>query len=269
MRTWLDQLRTRLDAARQPGPFFFRDDDAGWDDEGLFSLLHIFVEHGVPLDLAVIPKAISAELASRIRKLLEIESGLISIHQHGYAHVNQEVEGRKCEFGPSRSRSKQLSDIKAGNRLLTDQFGAMVAPVFTPPWNRCTSITGECLVQSGFEVLSRDATAPPLNIPGLVELPVSIDWLKRWHGVRLDINEIGNALAVAASGSFPVGVMLHHAAMNEADRERLKELLTLLASHRQAQCRLMTSVISELRMKSSECRSSLSAYHENSIQSVA
>jgi peptidoglycan/xylan/chitin deacetylase (PgdA/CDA1 family) len=269
MRNWLDQLKMRLDAARLPVSFFFRDDDAGWDDDGLFRLLNIFVEHDVPLDLAVIPRAISPELTSRLQKLLEIGPGLISVHQHGYAHINHEVEGRKYEFGPGRSRSEQLSDIEAGRRLLKGQFGRSVAPVFTPPWNRCTYITGECLVQTGFEVLSRDSTATPLDIPGLLELPVSVDWLKRRQGLRIDINEIGNALAVAAFGGAPVGVMLHHAALNEDDRERVGELLAVLNSHQRAQCCLMTSVISELGMKSQEADASLSAINRNSIQSIA
>jgi len=38
-------------------------------------------------------------------------------------------------------------------------------------------------------------------------------------------------------------VMLHHAIMDEAERERLGELLKLLSSHSQAQCVLMRELV--------------------------
>jgi len=246
MNDWLDPLWATLDAAPCPVSFFFRNDDAGWKDERLFELLYTFSRHSVPLDVAVIPNALSANLATGLRRLLEIDGELLSLHQHGYAHLNHELAGRKCEFGLSRSRTQQLSDIQAGKKLLSDLCGPIDESIFTPPWNRCTAITGECLLQSGFGVLSRDASAAPLNIQGLFELPVSIDWLARRKGVRVPLNETGFALAHAASGDVPVGMMLHHAAMDDEDDRNVNELLVLLASNSQARCGLMTSVVNEL-----------------------
>ena len=158
-------------------PVFFRDDDAGWGDARLFELLDRFAAHSLPVDLAVIPmeldRALADELAARPR---------VGLHQHGLAHVNHEREGRKHEFGPSRDAAAQRADIAAGRERLADLLGERVDPIFTPPWNRCTADTGRCLAELGFEVLSREARAAPLDVPGLRELPVSVDWFAHRHG---------------------------------------------------------------------------------------
>lgn len=239
---WLNSLAAALDSQPEPAVFFFRDDDAGWEDERLFALLDLFGEHEVPIDLAVIPKSMSVATGDRLRTLVERNREFVSVHQHGYAHVNHETTGRKCEFGATRTRDLQLADINHGRQLLHDLFGESLDATFTPPWNRCTPITTGCLREAGFEVLSRDVTAIPLDAQGLTELPVAIDWFAHRKGLRLTAAELGQALGTAASSKTPVGVMLHHAVMDEEERSRLGELLTLLASHSQAECVLMRDV---------------------------
>jgi hypothetical protein len=54
-------------------------------------------------------------------------------------------------------------------RLMRDAFGPHADAVFTPPWNRCEPAVADALVTLGFEVLSRDASAPRLDRPDLVE----------------------------------------------------------------------------------------------------
>lgn len=235
---WLNPLRRALDASPAPINFFFRADDGGWEDARLFKLLNLFNAHHIPIDLAVIPTVISQITAKRLSKRK------ISIHQHGYAHLNHEQIGRKCEFGESRSRELQLADIAAGKQRLSELFGPAVEPIFTPPWNRCTATTTECLRELGFTVLSRDLTASQLPVGDLTELPVSVDWFAQRKKVPLRPVEIGQLLGDAASAQRPVGVMLHHAVMNEAERERLGELLKLLSSHSQVRCVLMRELVS-------------------------
>jgi hypothetical protein len=139
--------------------------------------------------------------------------------------------GRPCEFGPSRPRDAQLADIAAGRERLAQLLGPLVAPVFTPPWNRCTTATAECLVEFGFAALSRDSTAEPLGVPGLDELPVQVDWLARRKGVRVPREEVGRRAAAAADAGPPAGVMLHHAEMDADERRALAQLLELVAPH--------------------------------------
>lgn len=236
---WLDPLRKTLDSIPDSVTFFFRNDDVGWEDTRLFELLDLFAEFNLPLDLAAIPTAISPRTAARLQTLVERNPGKLSIHQHGYAHLNHEPNGRKCEFGETRSRELQLADIEAGKLRLNDLFGPTAEPIFTPPWNRCTAATAACVRDAGFKLLSRDTTAPQLNTDGLMELPVSIDWFAKRKSVRLAPEEIGGSFSVALSASSRVGVMLHHALMDEEERARLGELLQLVSTHSQARCVLM------------------------------
>jgi predicted deacetylase len=220
MVRWLDPVAEALDSADVQ--VFFRDDDAGWSDDRLLALLGRFNDHGLPLDLAVIPRALRVSLARELRARARER---LALHQHGLAHANHEPDGRKYEFGPSRSREAQRADIAAGRDLLAERLGGVVQPIFTPPWNRCTAETGECLAELGFTVLSRESRAEPLGVPGLRELPVHIDWS------RLAPAELARRLAAAVVPGEPVGVMFHHAEMDEAEMARADELLALLARH--------------------------------------
>lgn len=240
---WLDPLRRTLDEAPGSISFFFRNDDAGWEDARLFELLDVFADYDVPIDLAVIPKSISRQTGACLRKRLEESPESISAHQHGYAHVNHEETGRKCEFGESRSTETQRADIAAGKALLNDLLGPVTESIFTPPWNRCTASTATGLLREGFTLLSRDITATRFNTPGLSELPVSVDWFGHRKKMRLTPNEIGESLSKAASSNGPVGVMLHHALVDDLERQRLGELLELLSSHSQVNCRLMRDLV--------------------------
>jgi peptidoglycan/xylan/chitin deacetylase (PgdA/CDA1 family) len=242
MSRWLDPVRCALDAAPEPVNFFFRDDDAGWSDDRLFQMLDLFADYDLPIDLAIIPQALTPSLAQEIRKRIEASGERIGAHQHGFAHLNHETEGRKCEFGPARTRAQQERDIVSGQRFLAELLGAIVQPIFTPPWNRCTAQTGVCLEELGFRILSRDHSAKALNVSGLLELPVRIDWFARRKGSRLNLNQLGALIADAVKDSYTTGVMFHHAIMNAEERRAVGELLALLAAHNRARCGLMESL---------------------------
>jgi hypothetical protein len=219
---WLDPVTAALDAAPDPVDVFFRDDDAGWRDDRLLELLDLFDEHALPLDVAVIPAALDGTLAGLLRDRAGARLGL---HQHGFAHRNHEPDGRRYEFGPSRPRAAQRRDIEAGAERLKALLGDALESIFTPPWNRCTTVTGQCLLELGFHVLSRESRAAPLGLAGLCELPVHVDWC------RLAPPEIAERLVRALREPGPVGVMFHHAVMDRADLARAGELLALLAQH--------------------------------------
>jgi peptidoglycan/xylan/chitin deacetylase (PgdA/CDA1 family) len=223
---WLDPVRRALDESPAPVPVFFRDDDAGWGTPRLVRLLEVVEQHGVALDLAVIPAALDAVLARE----LTARSG-VRLHQHGLAHVDHEPAGRRCEFGPARDLAAQAADIAAGRRVLLDAFGDRLDPVFTPPWNRCTSSTGEALVALGITVLSRDVTAPRLDRPGLAEVPVTVDWSGKRHGVPFTRSDVAGRLAAGVRAGGPVGVMLHHAVTADEDLLAVEEFVGLVAAH--------------------------------------
>ena len=242
MSAWLDPLRGALDAAEAPVTVFIRDDDAGWDDPGLFALLDVCDRYDAPIDLAVIPTELRPELADALLARRVDPFSRLGLHQHGYCHANHQTEGRKCEFGAARSRQAQHEDISEGRYLLHAQLGDALDPFFTPPWNRCTADTADVLVELGFTVLSRDSTADPFGIDGLLEVVVQVDWFASRKGQRLDRAELGQLLAERATGPAPLGVMLHHAVMDESERAGVAELLAVLTTHPNVAMRAMAQV---------------------------
>jgi peptidoglycan/xylan/chitin deacetylase (PgdA/CDA1 family) len=230
---WLDPLREVLDGGDEQVQFFFRDDDAGWDDRALERLLDVFEAHGLPLDVAAIPAAMSTCTVELLLHRSAAGRNDLTVHQHGFAHLNHEPEGRKCEFGLSRSRQQQTEDVAQGRALLHKLVGDVPA-VFTPPWNRCTSWTGEVLRDLGFEVLSRDLSAGSTGVAGLRELPVTVDWFAKRKKLPVSAGGRGELLAESARGTRPVGVMLHHEVMTHEDLADLGMLLALVASHSSA-----------------------------------
>jgi hypothetical protein len=239
----LRPLERALDAARAPVTFFFRDDDGGWADLRLRALLDVHEEYGMPVDLALIPDALSPWLIRHLERRAS-RNGLLGLHQHGRAHVNHETTGRKCEFGGSRAAVDQYADIEAGKRRLADAFGGRVDPIFTPPWNRCTQVTVVSLDALGFRVLSRDRGAEALDPLGLVELPVSVDWCGR-ADARPTLAQLGERIARAAEESSPVGIMFHHAVMDDETHRDVASLFALLARHRNARCARMAALCAQ------------------------
>ena len=226
---WLDPLRARLDEALAPVTFFFRDDDAGWDDRRLFALLDRFDEHALPLDLAVIPAATEGPLARELRARHAAAGGRLGLHQHGYDHTNHEPEGKKQEFGPSRPADEQRRDIETGRNRLRELLGDAFDPIFTPPWNRCTRDTAQSAADLGFRVLSREGSYEPFGIDGLAEVPVHVDWFAKRKGVPIGREAVGELIAHHAARGGPVGVMFHHAVTDEGELAAADELLALLA----------------------------------------
>lgn len=244
MSAWLDPLCQVLDEVSGCVELFFRDDDGGWRDDRLFLLLDLFDRYSVPVDLAVIPAELTKDLACKLRRRAEKAPKLLAFHQHGWTHLNHEGDGRKCEFGPSRPKDKQYIDLVSGKMKLEELLDCP-AEIFTPPWNRCTEVTAECLTELGFHVVSRDRTAAPPNFPGLVEMPVHVDWFAKRKGARLSFQQLGQQIAEALVERRRVGIMLHHGVMDETELVRLAQLLALLSAHANAGCLLMKTLATD------------------------
>jgi hypothetical protein len=240
-RDWLEPVRRALAERDSPIAFFFRDDDAGWDTRSLLPLLELFASRGVPLDLAVIPAALDLELARELLRRARRGGETLRLHQHGFVHINHERTGRKCEFGPARSRTQQKADIEAGRERLGELLGPLVDPIFTPPWNRCTETTAQCLAELGFRALSREARADPIATDELAELPVTVDWFGRARLPKTRA-EMAVALALVVSADRPVGVMLHHADLDDDGRRNTAALLDVLGRNEAAELRPMRAL---------------------------
>lgn len=228
--SWLDPVRAALDTRATPAEVFVRDDDAGWGHDRLAALVATAGRHGVVVDLAVIPDALDDAVAADLVRWAE--GGLVRLHQHGRSHTNHQLEGRKCEFGPGRSRHDQQLDLVDGAQRLARFLGPHVDPVFTPPWNRCTAVTAELLAGLGWRVLSRDHTAEPFGRSDLAEVPVTFDWFGRTGGVPWGPAQRADRLASSLTGDDgPTGIMLHHAVTDEENLAAIDQLFALLAAH--------------------------------------
>lgn len=245
MNAGLEAVVAALDIAASPVDFFLRDDDAGWDDARLFALLRCVERARVPIDLAVIPQAAGEDLARRLCARIDAAPGRVGVHQHGLAHYNHQIEGRKCEFGAARPYAAQRADLRAGRERLRALFGARLDAIFTPPWNRCSAVTPELLAELGYSALSRERSATPQQ--ALPELAVDVDWCKQRSAATLqgdaDANRIGFDLARRIGAGGCVGLMLHHAAMDERDLALLDALLTVAAHHPHARWLPMRELI--------------------------
>jgi hypothetical protein len=246
MSSWLDPVRAALAGAVAPVNVFFRDDDAGWSDQHLYRLLDQFERHAIPLDVAVIPEALHAQLASNLIARWQGESKLLGVHQHGYSHSNHEPSGRKCEFGAGRSRDDQWHDLVTGRERLGSLLGAALDPIFTPPWNRCNQVTVDCLQSLGYRALSRDATAVRLELNGLAEVSVSVDWCRLRNEAANAWPVFDQRIAGALLDPGPTGIMLHHAVMGADDFGALAELLGLFNTCDNVRCWLMRDIAGSL-----------------------
>lgn len=231
---WLDPLREALEGSDHLVRFFFRDDDAGWADDALVALLDVFSPHSLPLDVAAIPSATTGWTATVLATRIAQGRNDLEVHQHGFAHVSHETQGRACEFGAARDADDQAHDVARGRALLESLLGPLPT-VFTPPWNRTAPWTPGVLRDLGFTVLSRDVSAGTAGVPGLAEVPVTVDWFatRKVDGVRTPVDAAGRGRLLAASAvrDGAVGVMLHHEVMAPDDLADLDALLALVADH--------------------------------------
>ncbi len=219
----MKEIATALAARAQPLDIFFRNDDAGWSQDALDPLLDLFAERAMPIDLAVIPAALEDKTAKRLTQWCHDHPG-IGLHQHGYAHLNHEPAGsRKCEFGAARPHDRQLADIVAGRMRLLSLLGTC-DPIFTPPWNRCAAATAEALNGHGFELVSDDGALAKSGCAAPC-LAIAFDWERH----RREGHLLPKLALHVSNTAAPLGIMLHHEAMDKRARETLGEFLSLLS----------------------------------------
>jgi len=104
-------------------------------------------------------------------------------------------------------------------------------PVFTAPWNRCSSTTLELLVELGYHAVSRSRGSLPPPPDGLPDFQVNVDLHTR---KELEAEEGWNGLFGDLKGALLsglCGIMIHHQRMNGAAFAFLEVLLQKLSSH--------------------------------------
>ncbi|MBO0724709.1 MAG: hypothetical protein J2P52_03835 [Blastocatellia bacterium] len=228
----LHSLKSALARQTAPARIFFRDDDVDEDEAPLRRLLRFFLERNTPVNLGVIPGRLTAACAELLARSLGGAPALLELNQHGWRHDNHEREGRKCEFGASRTYAEQLADITQGRARMNEAFGPTWFPVFIPPWNRCTEETRRAIDHLGFRALSAKQGRSVATGYRFEEISITLD-LYRWNGgARLKApEEIIDELIVQLSRRQTIGVVLHHKVMDEQAFSFLGSLLDTLAAH--------------------------------------
>ena len=220
---------------KSSGHIFFRADDVAAPGRNFTKLMDIFKRHRVPLCLAVVPAWLTGRRWQYLKSLGAKESSLWCWHQHGWRHVNHEIDGKKQEFGASRSRSDIKRDLVQGKRRLEDLMEAEFYPVFTPPWNRCSLSTLQLLRDLGYTAVSRSRGSRPKVPEGLTDFFVNVDLHTRKErdpalGWRNLFNELQQAIP-----SNCCGIMIHHQRMNDAAFDFLEMLIRILVRRRALQ----------------------------------
>jgi hypothetical protein len=227
----IDSLKSALAKQSAPVRIFFRNDDVDEDESSLRRLLWLFLERKMPVNLGVIPGRLTAACVEFLAGSVGAAPELIELNQHGWLHQNHEREGRKCEFGPSRSYARQLADIARGHERMTEAFGPKWFPVFIPPWNRCTEETRRAMDHLGFRALSAKQGRSIVTGYRFEEISITLD-IHRWSGgaQMKSPEEIIAELIDQLSRRQTIGIVLHHKVMDDHAFYFLGSLLDALAA---------------------------------------
>lgn len=158
---------------------WWRDDDAASDTTALRRLLALRREIGMPLAIAAIPAQADASLVACLNGEEDV-----ALLVHGLAHANHAppVE-KKAEFGTTRPLPLAERDAAQALTLLGDKAGALVLPVFVPPWNRVSPQLRGRLASLGYRGLSAVPARDGADDAGLSVHDIHVDPID-WHGTR-------------------------------------------------------------------------------------
>jgi len=198
-------------------------------------MMDLFSTYGLPLSLAVVPAFLTRERWRYLNGFEKKNPSRWCWHQHGWRHVNHETEGKKQEFGGGRPISKIENDLIRGKERLEMLMGDRFYPIFTPPWNRCSSGTLKLLKALNFAAVSRSRGSRPPPCRGLPDYYVNVDLHTRreakpaaaWENLFAELKE--------AVASNYCGIMIHHRMMNDAAFDFIELLIKTLIGNRSLQ----------------------------------
>lgn len=238
---------------------FFRNDDVRNSlDNSLIKLTELFIQHQIPILLAVEPANITPEVAGWLLNQKQKYPDIISIAQHGYNH-NLQNPGMKMEFGGFRSYEDQYQDISRGKDLMNNYFGDSWSPVFTFPYGSYNSASLQAVSDCGYKILSTKIKYTPKNrIKNFLgkalkkdlifgkkinyhpdfrnnykfrEISVSVNLIKKYTGYdsadHYSFGEIINQVELARRHTKIIGILMHHRFHND-HLNLIEELLTFL-----------------------------------------
>ena len=228
-------IRTGCEKAEGQGAgyLFFRADDVAVPGKQFSRMMDLFSTYGVPLSLAVVPAMLTRRRGQYLKGFEKKTPSGWCWHQHGWRHVNHETEGKKQEFGGGRVISEIKRDLVRGKNRLEQLMGDRFYPVFTPPWNRCSSATLKLLQELGYAAVSRSRGSKTPSPPGLPDYYVNVDLhTRKEKSPAAGWEKLFEELQQAIASSY-CGIMIHHQMMNAAAFDFIEILLkTLVKNHK-------------------------------------
>ena len=215
---------------RAPIRLIFRADDIGVPSRGFSRLVNLFLQHRMPLCLAVVPSWLTAIRAKGLMEATAENRSLWCWHQHGRQHRNFEPAGKKQEFGPARDYKSLKQQISLGRTRLISLLGNEFQPFFTPPWNRCSLEAAQALKDLGFAAISRSEGARPDLTGILPDFPVNVDLhTRKEHDPETGLGNLLSEIERSLASGY-CSVMIHHQRMRRNDFLLLDLLLELLTN---------------------------------------
>ena len=216
--------------------FFFRNDDVHKITKKLKRLIDLFLDYGIPINLAIIPNKIESELVSYLILLKQKYGRLVSIHQHGFNHNHNENKNwnnnAPFEFGSDQSYDYQLKLIKKGKSIMDNAFENYNIPAFTPPYHSFNNNTIKVLNDLNFKLFSADLNLKKIDLKLLKNISVNIDIVKEYYPKKISKleNEIIRELLylIKNKTSNTIGIVLHHEKMSDYDFKVIERLIKLI-----------------------------------------
>ena len=230
-------LRRELAQWRKSGlrlPIWWRDDDAIAPTPELERLEALSRDTGVPVHLAIIPQGATRALARGLSpRFIPVV--------HGWGHHNHAPHGqKKAEFAAGRAEADLRADLMAAMARMRTLFGAALAPMFVPPWNRLGPGALPVVGLAGFDAVStylpRKSAMP---VPGLVQINTHIDPIF-WRGTRglvppdtlvaQTVSLLRDRRQGRADRDEPLGYLTHHLVHDADIWEFSRQFLTELGN---------------------------------------
>jgi hypothetical protein len=220
--TPLDRELDRWTAAGLCLPVWWRDDDAIAPSPALERLDALAATHALPVHLAVIPQGATQALAEYVRAT----PNLIPV-VHGWAHASHALQGaKKAEYPDTRPSEEMAVEAAQSLTRLSGLFGADLARMFVPPWNRISPRLVADLAGLGYCALStftpRDAA---FAAPGLARINTHLDpvFWKSGRGLVAPetliahlVRQLTDRREGTVDNDEPYGILTHHLVHDEA-----------------------------------------------------
>jgi hypothetical protein len=212
---------------------FFRADDIGVPSNNYSRMMELFLKYKASLCLAVVPSWLTKLRWKTMGYFAQQGKNLFCWHMHGYRHTNHETQGKKFEFGQSRSSKELFNDLLKGYQRLESIMDKSLTPIFTPPWNRCSLETMQVLQKIGIRGISRSYGVKPLPPKGFKDFPIHVDLhTRKEEDARLGWQNLLKELDQAFEYKT-CGIMIHHMRMNNQAFIFLEFLLKLFSEYKQ------------------------------------